>query len=49
MDKTDVLIDVFFLVEFNTRESLNKIESNLRKIDKTIKVSFLDYGSGRTF
>ncbi len=49
MDKTDVLIDVFFLVEFNTRESLNKIESNLRDIDKTIKVSFLDYGSGRTF
>ena len=49
MDKTDVLIDVFFLVEFNTRESLNKIESNMRNIDKTIKVSFLDYGSGRTF
>jgi uncharacterized membrane protein YhiD involved in acid resistance len=49
MDKTDDLIDVFFLVEFNTRESLNKIESNLRNIDKTIKVSFLDYGSGRTF
>ena len=49
MDKTDVLIDIFFLVEFNTRESLDKIESKLRNIDKTIKVSFLDYGSGRTF
>ena len=41
-EETKEVIEVLFLVELDNFEQLNKIRSELKKIDESIKINFLD-------
>ncbi len=46
VDRTEDVMEVNFLVEFIGKESLQSIESSLRQVDGSIKITFFDHRGG---
>ena len=43
IDESKDLIEASFLIEFIDENTLNKINASLRKVDKSVQVTFLDF------